>query len=93
MANPTPLAALVRSLKATMWAVGLIGAAALLMLIGAVTWLDSLAVERHRSNFNQERTTITNIAARALGDSLNETLYPAHRAGRRTHLCPLQRGR
>jgi PAS domain S-box-containing protein len=77
----TPFTPPMRSLKTTTWVVGLIGTAALLVLIAAVSWLDSLAVERHRSNFNLEQTAITTIASRALGDSLNETFI------RRTELA------
>ncbi|MDA0951812.1 MAG: hypothetical protein O3A38_04115 [Proteobacteria bacterium] len=62
-----------RSLRATTWAVALIGTAAMVVLTIAVAWLDALAVDRHRDNFNQEQTAITRIAARALTDHLEQT--------------------
>ncbi len=74
MAVETPaFARPTRSLRATTWAVALIGAAALVVLTIAVAWLDSEAVDRHRENFNKEQAAITRIAARALTDHLDQT--------------------
>jgi len=75
MAVDTPdLARPERSLRATTWAVALIGAAALTALTIAVAWLDSLAVDRHRDNFGHEQVAITQIAGRALSDNIERTL-------------------
>ena len=68
-----PFARPTRSLRATTWAVALIGAAAMTVLTVAVAWLDALAVDRHRENFNKEQSAITRIAARALTDHLDQT--------------------
>jgi len=74
MAVETPtFARPTRSLRATTWAVALIGAAAMIVLTIAVAWLDALAVDRHRENFNKEQAAITRIAARALTDHLGQT--------------------
>mgnify|MGYP002628918480 FL=1 len=74
MAVETPaFARPTRSLRATTWAVALIGLAAMVVLTIAVAWLDALAVDRHRENFNKEQAAITRIAARALSDHLDQT--------------------
>jgi len=61
-----------RRLRTTTIIVVLIGLVALGVLTLAVSWLDSLAVERHRLNFNDEQAAITNVASSALEEILNE---------------------
>ncbi|MBT5434484.1 MAG: cache domain-containing protein [Rhodospirillaceae bacterium] len=73
MTDSNPFSRSTRSLRATTWAVMVIGAVAMLVLVMAVSWLDSLAVERYRANFNDEQAAITGIAARALSENLDET--------------------
>jgi len=59
-----------RRQKRTFWAIVAIWCMAMVLMIGAVAWLDQRAVRRQEATFNRQQFLVTQIAARAIQDHI-----------------------
>ena len=56
--------------RRTFWAIVAIWGVAMVLMLGAVAWLDERAVRREEATFNHQQFLVTQIAARAIHDQI-----------------------
>jgi PAS domain S-box-containing protein len=59
-----------RRQRRTFWAIVAIWCMAMVLMIGAVAWLDARAVKREEATFNRQQYLVTQVAARAIQDHI-----------------------